>query len=180
MARPGLCRKHKNGDKEHGITGIFWLKGENNLCALYTQNKLQDQLFQSQFHLPLSLLRVQFVKTKYIEDFVHILQCWLILWKTQKRFQNVPLKPEVFAKNPKSRPAIKLPVPIPPANIFQKTSFETSYLSFKTPVLSEELPGCSRSFPRTQLGFARGSTGFCSSNCHRVFQVHTINLLKTA
>lgn len=94
----GLCRKHKNGDKEHGITGIFWLKGDNILCALYTQNKLQVQLFQSQFDLPLSPLCVQFVKTKYIKGFVHILQCWLILWKTQTGSKMCPWNPKCLQR----------------------------------------------------------------------------------
>lgn len=104
----------------------------------------------------LSPLGVQFVRTKYIEDFVHILQCWL--WKTQTRFQNVPLKPKVFAKNLKPRPATKTSSSYSPTKYFSKISFETSYLSLKAPVFSEEPPGCSRSFSRTQLGFARGST----------------------
>lgn len=177
----GLCRKHKNGDKEHGITGIFWLKGDNILCALYTQNKLQVQLFQSQFDLPLSPLCVQFVKTKYIKGFVHILQCWLILWKTQGS-KMCPWNPKCLQRtlSPDLPQNFQFLLPQPIFFFFSKISFETSYLSFKAPVLSEEPPGCSRSFPRTQLGFARGSTGLCSSNCHRIFQVHTINLLKTA
>lgn len=66
-----------------------------------------------------------------------------------------------------------------PTKCFSKISLRASYLNFNTPVFSEELTEYIRSFSRTKLGFAYKYTGFCSDYCHRIFRVHTINLLKT-
>lgn len=99
---------------------------------------------------------------------MHILQCWLILWKTQKRLQNVPLIPKVFAKNPKSRPATKLPVLIPPPDIILNYHLKLLIWVLKLLFSVRNYQDAAGAFQGHSWRFARGSTGFCSSNCHRI------------